>query len=102
VEPADTVITGGKIITMDEKRPMAEALAIRKDNIVAVGTNEYIRRYIGSSTEVLDIKGLYAIPGFIEGHGHLPQLGNSKMKLDLSKARNWDGMTLTGPCLALP
>jgi predicted amidohydrolase YtcJ len=94
VNPADLVITGGKIITMEEKLPIAEALAIRKDTIVAVGTHEQIRQYIGNTTAVLDIKGHSAIPGFIEGHGHLLQLGKSKIELDLSEARNWDEIVL--------
>jgi predicted amidohydrolase YtcJ len=90
VKPADMVIWGGKIITVDEKHPEAEALAIKNDTIVAVGSGEEIRQYIGASTEILDIKGLIAIPGFIEGHGHLLQLGQSKKELDLSRAKNWE------------
>ncbi len=88
--PADLVIINGKIATVDENNPNAEALAVRGDLIVAVGTSNDIRPYIGHSTKVLDIKGKFAMPGFIEGHGHLILLGRSKMELDLTKAVNWD------------
>lgn len=90
VEPADLVLLNGKIITVDEKQPEAEAIAIRKDTIVAVGSRREIDRYIGKSTQSLDINGKFAMPGFIEGHGHLLYLGQSKMELELAKAENWD------------
>ncbi len=88
--PADLVIINGKIATVDENRPDAEALAVRGDIIVAVGSSSDIRPYIGHTTKVLDIKGNFAMPGFIEGHGHLTLLGRSKMELDLTTAANWD------------
>ena len=88
--PADMVILNGKIATVDENRPEAEAMAVRDDTIVAVGSSDDMRPYIGPSTKVLDIKGMFAMPGFIEGHGHLIPFGQSKMELDLTKAGNWD------------
>jgi hypothetical protein len=90
MEPADLVIINGKIVTVDEKQPAAEAIAIRKDTIAAVGSRHEIDGYIGKSTQLLDIKGMFAMPGFIDGHGHLLFLGKSKMELDLTKAANWD------------
>jgi predicted amidohydrolase YtcJ len=90
MEPADLVLINGKIVTVDEKQPDAEAIAIRKDTIVAVGSRHEIERYIGKSTQLLDIKGMFAMPGFIDGHGHLLFLGKSKMELDLTKAGDWD------------
>src|SRR5208282_2172344 len=55
--PADMVILNGRIATVDENQPEAEALAVRNDTIVAVGSNGDMRPYIGRSTKVLDIKG---------------------------------------------
>jgi predicted amidohydrolase YtcJ len=89
-ESADMVLLNGKVVTMDEGQPVTEALAIRGDSIVSVGSNVDIRRHIGESTRVVDIGGMLAIPGFIDGHGHLLMLGRSKMNLDLSKAKGWD------------
>lgn len=90
VPPADVVLVNGKVVTMDSTRPEAEALAVAGDTIVAVGSTAEIRRYVGEQTEVLDLRGMLAIPGFIEGHGHLMGLGQAKTILDLTRARNWD------------
>src|SRR5436309_992535 len=90
IEPADLVLRGGKIVTMDPAKPQAEALAARGDAIVAVGTDKEIQPYIGESTRVLDLAGKFVMPGFIEGHGHFTAIGQAKMNLNLTEARNWD------------
>ncbi len=90
IEPADLVLMNGKIITVDEALPQAEALAVRGDRIVAIGQNKQIRRYIGDKTQVFDLTGKLAIPGFIDSHGHFTSLGESKMVLDLTKAQSWE------------
>ena len=89
-EPADMVLHNGKVVTMDTAKPEAEAVAIRGDVIAAVGTEEEIQSFIGPETEVVDLAGMLAIPGFIEGHGHLTGLGEFKRNLDLTHAANWD------------
>jgi predicted amidohydrolase YtcJ len=90
VEPAELVLRNGKIATVDPARPEARALAARGDAIVAVGSEEEIRPYVGPSTRVIDLEGRLAIPGFIEGHGHFLSVGRAKMQLALAKARNWE------------
>jgi predicted amidohydrolase YtcJ len=87
---ATLVLTNGKIVTVDSARPEAQAVAINGDRIVAVGTSAEIRRYVTPSTKVIDLQGKLAIPGFIDGHGHYMGLGQSKLQLDLTKARVWD------------
>jgi hypothetical protein len=89
-EPADLVITGGRIVTMDPDRPEVEALAARGQEIVAVGTASEIEPLIGERTEVLDLAGALAVPGLIEGHGHFLGLGRSRMMLDLTRAGSYD------------
>ena len=89
---ASLVLVNGKIVTVDGNQPEAQAVAIRGDTIVAVGSNYQIRAYCGPRTRMIDLQGNLAIPGFIEGHGHFLDLGFSKMELDLSKARTWDGI----------
>ncbi len=89
-EKADLVLLGGKVVTMDPKRPAAEALAVRGDKVVAVGTDKEIAEMVGDATRVIRLKGRLAIPGFIEGHGHFVGLGQSRMMLDLRDARSWD------------
>ncbi len=89
-EPADLVVLGGRVITMDPDRPQATALATRGQRIVAVGSEAEIRTLIGPSTEVLDMGGAVAVPGLIEGHAHFLGLGQSKMQLDLRQTETWD------------
>ncbi|MCY4673146.1 MAG: amidohydrolase [Bacteroidetes bacterium] len=89
-ESADLVLTHGKIVTVDSSLPEAEALAVRGDTIVAVGTAEEIAIYIGSQTRVIDLDGKLAIPGFIEGHGHFLGVGEAKMILDLTTVKSWE------------
>jgi predicted amidohydrolase YtcJ len=89
-EPADLVLRNGQIVTVDEALPEAQAVAIRGHRIVAVGTDEEIGRFVGRRTQVIDLAGRLAIPGFIEGHGHFMGVGQAKMNLDLMNVRNWD------------
>jgi predicted amidohydrolase YtcJ len=88
--PADLVLLNGRIVTVDDARPEAQALAIRGNRIAAVGSDEEIRRLVGPATEVIDLEGRLAIPGFIEGHGHFMGLGQAKMVLDLTSVGHWD------------
>ena len=87
---ATLVLTNGHIVTVDSTRPEAQAIAVAGDRIIAVGTNDEIRRLITSSTQVIDLQGKLAVPGFIEGHGHFTGLGSSKLMLDLTTVKNWD------------
>ena len=89
-ESARLVLTDGKIVTVDPSLPEVEALAVSGDTIMAVGTSEEIAAYIGEETEVIDLEGRLAIPGFIEGHGHFLGIGESKMILDLTTTSSWE------------
>ncbi len=88
--PADLVLRNGKVVTVDASKSEAEAVAVRGDRIVAVGTDAEIGAYVGPNTEVIDLDGKLAIPGFIEGHGHYMSLGQAQMVLDLSTLGGWD------------
>jgi len=68
--PADTVLTNGKILTVDAAFSVAEALAISAGKIVAVGAESDVRRYVGPSTEVIDLSGATVVPGLIDNHFH--------------------------------
>ena len=89
-DSADLVLMNGQIVTLDEGIPDAEALAVRGDTIWALGSSEEIAAYIGEETEIIDLEGQLAIPGFIEGHAHFMGLGDAQMILDLTKANTWD------------
>ncbi|MFQ5631668.1 MAG: amidohydrolase [bacterium] len=87
--PADLILWHGKIVTMDASVPEAEALAVVGNKIVAVGTDAEIQPYVGSDSRIIDLKGMLAIPGLIEGHGHYMSLGESLMELELRHTRTW-------------
>ncbi len=88
--PADLVLRHGKIVTVDAAKPEAQALAVRGGRIEAVGTDDEIRPFIGTATEVIDLQGRLAIPGFIESHAHFSGIGEALMELDLKHARSWE------------
>ncbi len=87
---ADVVIMGGKVATVDPNLGNVEALAINGYQITAVGSNEEISSLIGSETKIIELNGRFAMPGFIEGHGHYLSLGRSKQILDLNDVKNWN------------
>ena len=88
--PADLVLTNGRIVTLEDALPEAQAIAIAGGRIAAVGTADAVQRYVGPSTRVIDLHGQLAIPGFIESHGHFTGIGDMKMELDLTTAKSWD------------
>jgi len=87
--PADLALVGGKIVTMAEASPTAEALAVRGDRIVAVGDEASVRRLVGRDTTVIDLQGRLAVPGLIESHAHFLGLGHALARLDLTEAKTW-------------
>ena len=89
VEHADLVLRNGTIVTVDDLIPEVDALAVRGDRIVAVGRAAELDRYIGDETQVIDLDGRLAIPGFIEGHGHFLGIGDATLQLDLRGATSW-------------
>ncbi|MFL6281403.1 MAG: amidohydrolase [Vicinamibacterales bacterium] len=89
-EPATLVVTNGRILTVEESAPDAQAIAVRGDRIVAVGSAADMRRYIGEGTEVIDVQGQLVVPGFIEGHGHFSGVGEAELNLKLMPTTSWD------------
>jgi hypothetical protein len=88
-EYADTILLNGNIYTVDEKMPRAAALAIREGKILAIGSDADILRLKHEKTEVIDLQGAFAMPGFIEGHGHFSGMGYSLIDLNFLKSKNW-------------
>jgi predicted amidohydrolase YtcJ len=69
---ATLALTGGRIFTADPGRPWAEAVAIQGDRILAVGTEEEVRYWIGADTRVVPLEGRVVIPGINDAHVHTP------------------------------
>ncbi len=89
-QPAELVLRNGKIVTMNTATPTAQAIAVRGGKVTAVGSDQQAQSWIGPQTRVIDLHGMLAIPGFIEGHGHFTGVGEFRMGLDLREARTWD------------
>jgi predicted amidohydrolase YtcJ len=87
---ASLVLRNGKIVTVSDAKPEAQAIAVNGETIAAVGTNEEIAAYVGPRTEVIDLGGQLAIPGFIEGHGHFVGVGQTATQLKLADAQTLD------------
>ena len=87
---ADLVLEHGHLVTMEAAQPEAQALAVKGGRILSVGSDADVAPYIGKTTQVLDLTGMTAVPGFIEGHGHFTELGRTLTELDLTTAKTWD------------
>ena len=92
VSVADMVLLNGNVITVEQDMPRAQAIAIIADKIAAVGTTEEISNWIGENTEIIDLAGDTAIPGFIEGHGHYTSYGDSFYRLELRYESSWQAI----------
>ncbi|MEK6299549.1 MAG: amidohydrolase family protein [Acidobacteriota bacterium] len=83
---ADLALTGGRIWTGNKSQPWAEALASRSERIIAVGSNDEIKKLIDSHTRVIELQGKLATPGFIDDHTHFMSGGFQLLSVDLRDA----------------
>lgn len=83
----DLVFSNGKIVTVDERFTIAQAIAVTGDRIVAVGSNQEVARLSGPATKTIDLRGRTVVPGLIDNHLHLLRAGNT-WELEL----RWDGI----------
>ena len=87
---ADLVVLDGRVWTNQSARSWAEAVAVRNERIVAVGTSKEIRRYVGRDTRVLELRGHLVLPGFIDSHTHFLDGGMALLDVQLRKAGSRD------------
>ena len=83
VTSADIVFKNGNVYTANDKAPRAQALAVKADRIVFVGSNADAQKYVGQNTRVVDLKGNTVLPGFTDSHQHLSGVGQREMTLNL-------------------
>jgi len=80
---ADMILTNGNIITMNPKKPKAQAIAIKEDKIIAVGTNNQIQKLKGKTTKIINLEGRTVVPGLTDTHVHILGFGASLTNLNL-------------------
>jgi predicted amidohydrolase YtcJ len=80
---ADIVFKNGNVYTANDKSPRAQAIAVKADKIVFVGTNAAAQKFVGANTRVVDLKGSTVLPGFTDSHQHLSGVGLREMTLNL-------------------
>lgn len=91
-QEASLVIHNAQMYTMNVAQPKAEAVAVIDDTIAYVGSNEEVKQWIGTNTQVIDLQGKTMTPGWIEGHAHFMGVGINKMNLDLLQVKSYEEM----------
>ena len=94
-QSADTILVNGKILTVDSRFSIREAVAVRDGKIAAVGNNAEVRKLAGPQTRLIDLKGLTVIPGLIDSHMHAIRAGQT-----FATEVNWVGATTLAEALA--
>lgn len=89
----DIIFINGNFFTADSLHPQATAVAILGDRILAVGNDGEIKKLADKNTQIIDLQGAFAMPGFIEGHGHFNALGGSLQNLNLIQTKSWAEIT---------
>ena len=89
---ADTVYTNGKIYTVNDAQPWAEAVAVKDGKFIAVGLADDVASITGDDTEVVDLGGRMAMPGLVDVHNHMTGASISKANLSLSNPNDQDAM----------
>lgn len=82
----DLVLINAHIVTMNPNQPSVQAVAIQKDRIVWVGNDADARRLFGRNVRRMDLRGATVLPGIIDAHTHLAELGKSLLRLNLKDA----------------
>jgi TonB family protein len=89
-ESADVVFKNGNIYTVNDKQPRAEAIAVKGDKIIFVGSNKDAKAYEGKETKIVDLKGNTVVPGLTDSHYHLAGVGAREMNLNLEGTQSLD------------
>lgn len=91
---ADTIYIGGEIVTVDDRHPSAEAVAVMDGKIIAVGARADVMQLKGKATKLIDLEGKTLVPGFIDGHAHLGGFGAQAVGANLLASPDGDVNTI--------
>jgi len=95
-QKVDKIILNGKIITLNDEQPSAEAIAIAGNRIIELGSNQRIKKYLRKNVQVIDARGKTVIPGIYDSHLHVIRGGrfyNAELR--------WDGVTTLAGALSM-
>ena len=87
----DTIYSGGKIITINDAQPTAEAVAVRDGKIIAVGNKDELMKTGGKNTRLVNLNGKTMLPGFVDSHGHAYAIGLQASTANLLPAPDGTG-----------
>jgi predicted amidohydrolase YtcJ len=90
-EPADLLFVNAVVRTMDDARPTAEAVAVGGGRILAVGDAAALEAHRGEATEVVDLEGRTLLPGFVDSHGHVVNVGLQALAANLLPPPDGEG-----------
>ena len=82
-ERVDLIFVNGNIYTVNERQPHAEAIAVKKDRIAFVGSNEDAKKLASDKTRIVDLRGRTVVPGMTDSHCHIFGIGEREMNLNL-------------------
>jgi predicted amidohydrolase YtcJ len=89
-QPADLILTNARIYTVDETHPLADAMTVRAGKVQFVGSSGAAMALKGPSTRVIDLGGKTVIPGMVDAHGHVDNLGLALRTVDLTGTSSYD------------
>src|SRR5213079_2395640 len=87
-EDADLLLTNGNVYTVTEKQPKAQAVAVKTNRVVLVGSNEDAKRF--HAAKIVDLRGRTVVPGFTDSHCHIFGIGEREMRLNLEGTNSLD------------
>lgn len=91
-QPADLILLNGNVYSGDERQPKAEAIAIKGDRILAVGSGSSVQAFKGKNTRVIDLHGNTVVPGLTDAHYHLGGVGLREIALNLEGTTSLDDL----------
>jgi predicted amidohydrolase YtcJ len=87
---ADRIFVNGNVRTLDSRKPLAQAVAVKDGKIAFVGSNASALRSWGGQTELVDLRGATVVPGLVDAHFHVESFGRSLVQARLQGAASFD------------
>ena len=82
----DIAFVNANVLTMNRRRPRAEAITVRDNKLVHVGSNREIRRHAHDNTRIIDCKGKTIVPGLVDCHVHMLEYGSFLQQVNLRQS----------------